>query len=92
MADDPLRLISPHWDYVDAVSDYLVQLFHAVRRGEKAFNAAERLSSSRRSTWSTQLNQDLIRAVKILVAAWKFKGKTTSFYAVQHPRDQSQFQ
>lgn len=74
-----LRATSPHWAYVDEVSQYLKELFDAVRSGAKARDAAQRLfeTGKDRTSWSPQLNEDLVRAAKVLASAWKFRGMLT---------------
>ncbi len=78
MESDLLPAISSHWDFIDEVSLYLLDLFNSVRHGEKAWKAAERLSGARQKSWSPQLHLDLIQAAKILASAWKFRGETSS--------------
>ncbi len=75
MEPDVLHSTSSHWNFVDEVSEHLLLLFHSVRAGEKAWMAAQRLSIGREKAWSAQLDEDLIRAAKVLASAWRFRGK-----------------
>ncbi len=85
------QLPSSHWDFLDEVSDHLLRLFHAVRGGEKAWMAAARLSNGHEDRWSAQLDQDLIRASKILASAWGFRGKCCGMVTACYLRTDFQF-
>ncbi len=87
MQRDSLHLTSSHWDFVDEVSERLLLIFHAVRAGEKAWMAAERLSDRQDPLWTAQLDQDLVRAAKVLASAWGFRGTFDWHAAVLHATD-----